>query len=306
MRTRTRLGLAGVVSCAVLVTAVGIGRGDGGDGGGGDGGKPVGPYVALGDSYTSGPKIPAQTGTPAGCERSDRNYPALVARQLKTPLTDVSCSGATLDDLSAAQDTDDGTNPAQLTALTKDTRLVTLGIGGNDVGFASTITECVKLGVRHQLESAFRSADADAPCEKKYDTEVTDKIGALGGKLTRALQEIERRAPDAKVYVVGYPEIFPGDDEAASCGGQLGLAPGDVGFLREQEQRLNSALRKAASGAGASYVDTYRPSEGRGACAAKDVRWVEPLMPTAPAAPVHPNERGEAGMAAAVLGVVLG
>jgi hypothetical protein len=28
-----------------------------------------GPYVALGDSYTSGPQIPDQVGSPAGCDR---------------------------------------------------------------------------------------------------------------------------------------------------------------------------------------------------------------------------------------------
>ncbi|KND39481.1 SGNH/GDSL hydrolase family protein [Streptomyces acidiscabies] len=302
MRTRTRLGLAGAFSCAVLVTVVGIGRSGGGGGGGGDE-EVVGPYVALGDSYTAGPKIPGQAGVPAGCQRSDRNYPAVVARHLKVPLTDVSCTGATIDDLTAAQNTEDGSNAAQFSALNEETRLVTLGIGGNDIGFATTITECVKLGVRYQMGSLLSSKGDSAPCREKYDAEVGRKIDALGGKLAGALAEVGRRSPDAKVYVVGYPAVFP--EQGDSCG-RLGLAPGDVAFLREQERRLNSALKKAASGAGASYVDTYKPSEGLGACAGKGVRWIEPLMPAAPAAPVHPNEKGEAGMAAAVLGVVLG
>ena len=46
---------------------------------------PQGPYVALGDSYTSGPDIPDQVGTPAGCDRSNRNYPLLLARHLDLP-----------------------------------------------------------------------------------------------------------------------------------------------------------------------------------------------------------------------------
>ncbi|MFE4416474.1 hypothetical protein [Streptomyces sp. NPDC056821] len=81
MRLRTTLGAAVVVSCAALVAAVGLGRG-------GDGKlaslltPPKGPYVAIGDSYTAGPKIPGQSGSPAGCDRSDRNYPSLVAREL--------------------------------------------------------------------------------------------------------------------------------------------------------------------------------------------------------------------------------
>src|SRR5688572_13564253 len=43
---------------------------------------PVASYGALGDSYTAGPLIPVQTGQPAGCQRSDHNYPSLVAETL--------------------------------------------------------------------------------------------------------------------------------------------------------------------------------------------------------------------------------
>ena len=45
-------------------------------------------YVALGDSYTSGPALPAQLGprtnpsAPAACQRSSDNYPTIVARSL--------------------------------------------------------------------------------------------------------------------------------------------------------------------------------------------------------------------------------
>ncbi len=107
---------------------------------------PQGPYVALGDSYTAAPKVPSQTGTPSGCERSTANYPALVAQRMKIRASlvhDVSCGGATIADLSASQSTGSGTNPAQLNALTTDTALVTVGIGGNDVDFAGILSHCV-------------------------------------------------------------------------------------------------------------------------------------------------------------------
>jgi lysophospholipase L1-like esterase len=112
--------------------------------------------VALGDSYTAGPRIPDRTGAPAGCDRSDHDYPALVAERLglrAADFRDVSCSGATVADLTTPQSTDDGTNPAQLSALSAGTRLVTLGIGGNDIGFASLVTTCVKAGVFYDLTS---------------------------------------------------------------------------------------------------------------------------------------------------------
>ncbi|MGW1274634.1 GDSL-type esterase/lipase family protein [Streptomyces sp. NPDC002491] len=116
---------------------------------------------------------------------------------------------------------------------------------------------------------------------------------------------MNRRAPRARVYVVGYPAILPAEGtegtEGAGCGGELPLAPGDMSYLREKEQQLNSELRERAQTSGAVYVDTYRPSEGRDACSDAATRWIEPLVPSSPAAAVHPNERGERGMADAVL-----
>ncbi|QQM46102.1 SGNH/GDSL hydrolase family protein [Streptomyces liliifuscus] len=309
MKTRITLGLAGVVSCAAFLTAVAVTRDDGGAASALLT-PPRGPYVALGDSYTAGPRIPGQNGKPPGCDRSDRNYPALVADGLglgAAKFRDVSCSGATVADLSAPQSTDDGVNPAQLAAVSAATGLVTVGVGGNDIGFGSVITACVKDGVRYRMESRFEDGTLnDAPCRKRYVSGGTDqvaaRIDAAGGRLSAALRDIGRRAPEARVFVVGYPAILP--DDGRGCGRATGLAPGDVSFLREKERQLNTMLRDSAKAAGAGYVDTYTPSAGHDACADKDVRWIEPLIPAAPAASMHPNERGERGMAQAVLRAV--
>lgn len=303
-----RTGLAGIVSCGVLFTAVLIGRpdGTGNDGNAKDERPRPGPYVALGDSYTSGPKIPRQAGTPAGCDRSDHNYPAVVARQLGVPAADfrdVSCSGATITDLTAPQKTPNGTNPAQLSALSTRTRLVTLGIGGNDIGFGSTVTQCVTMGAMYRATGSDRLFSDDAPCKKQYvdggTDEVAQKIQATGRQLSEALAEIERRAPKARVYVVGYPAILPA--EGKGCGRELPLAPGDATYLHDKGKQLNTVLRGQAEAAGATYVDTYSPSVGHDACSAQKTRWIEPLRPSSPAAAVHPNAHGEQGMAEAVL-----
>jgi len=300
MRTFVRAGLAGAVACGALVTALAVGRGDD------DPDPPQGPYVALGDSYTSGPRIPARTGKPAGCDRSDRNYPSLVAKHLAldaADFRDMSCSGARIADLSSAQSTDDGVNPAQLSALSARTGLVTLGVGGNDIGFAATVQECVKKGVVYRLTGSGRFTGNDAPCRTAYDSGATDeiqlRIDKAGTRLATALAEVKRRAPRAEVYVVGYPAILPSGGNG--CDDDMTLAPEDVRFLDARERQLNSVLRERAEAAGAVYVDTYGPSVGRDACAAQDTRWIEPLMPAVDAAPVHPNERGERGMADAVV-----
>ncbi|MFI7504993.1 SGNH/GDSL hydrolase family protein [Streptomyces sp. NPDC049687] len=304
MKTPVRAALAGALTCSVLTTAIVIGRHDDATGP-----APRGPYVALGDSYTAGPDIPDRAGTPAGCDRSDRNYPALVARRLNLSpgdFRDVSCSGATLADLSGPQSTDRGTNPAQLSALDGRTRLVTLGMGGNDIGFASLVRTCVKSDVlTFALKSlkGERTAAGDAPCRDRYVSGGTDeirrRIDTADERLAKALAEVGRRAPEARVYVVGYPAILP--QRTTGCGGEMGLAAGDITYLHEKERQLNAMLRKRAGEAGVGYVDTYTPSVGRDACAGREVRWIEPLVPRAPAAPVHPNERGEQGMANAVL-----
>ena len=310
MKTSVQAGVAGLLACGTLLTVVLVTRDGDGNGDSHTGiaysAQSKGPYVALGDSYTAGPGITDPTGTPAGCDRSAGNYPALVAAELGLKggdFRDVSCSGATTADLAGSQHTADGTNSPQLRALSSTTRLVTVGIGGNDIDFSSMIKRCVAMGALYEMTGSAKYLPEDAPCERNYvrgdsDT-VKTKIATAGERLTRVLTEVRRRAPEARVYVVSYPAILPSD--SADCGREMSLAPGDVTFLREKEQQLNSMLRQRASEAGAAYVDTYTPSADHNACAAKDTRWIEPLVPQSPAAPVHPNARGERGMADAVL-----
>jgi lysophospholipase L1-like esterase len=258
-----------------------------------------GPYVALGDSYTAGPGIPAPTGLPAGCARSSHAYPALLAERLHLTATqfhDVSCSGARIADLNGEQSTSDGVNPAQLSALTSATRLVTVGIGGNDIGFADLVERCVAAGLLRQ-----------APCRDQLTAggdSVEARIRRAGERLGLALAEIRHRAPQAQVYVVGYPAILPAD--GVTCTSGLAMTAGDVAYLRIKEQHLNAMLRQRAQAAGVRFVDTWTPSLGHDACETPGLRWVEPLLPTAQAAALHPNARGEQGMAAAVLATLAG
>lgn len=294
--------LAGFVACGALVAAVAIARADPFD----HKELPNGPYVAMGDSYTAGPEIPDQAGTPAGCRRSNHNYPALVAQSLQidaADFQDVSCSGATIADLAAAQSTTDGVNPAQLSALSGETRLVTLGIGGNDIDFSALIKRCVMSGVLYYATGIGRYFQQDTSCRGQYVAggadEVRQKTEAAGERLAETLSEIKRRAPRARVYVVGYPAILPATGN--TCERDLPLTPLDMAYLLEKQQDLNATLRERARAAGAAYVDTYAPSVGHDACSGESTRWIEPLRPQAAAASVHPNERGERGMADAVL-----
>lgn len=262
---------------------------DGADTGGGSG-----RYVALGDSYTSSPRTGGQAGTPAGCQRSDDNYPHLVSAKLKpAEFADFSCGGATTAHLTAPQKTDNGTNPAQLDAVTKDTTLVTLGIGGNDVGFFAYAAGCATA---HSTAS---------PCKDKLTAgghdQLAERIDAAAPKVGAILDRIHGKAPKAKVVVVGYPTVLPDGD---GCWPVLPFGSGDIAYFREALGKLNKMLEDQADSHRAGYADTATPGKGHDVCSASDTRWVEGLLPASPAAPLHPNARGEQGMADAVLAVL--
>ena len=266
-----------------------------------------GTYVALGDSYTSAPGVPTKVGTPAGCERSSGNYPALVAQSLGLSagrVNDVSCNGAKIANLTGAESTSNGVNAAQLSALTANTTLVTLGIGGNDIDFAGVLGRCVAVDLIPALVGG--AASGLSPCESYYTSGGTDRIDqqiqSTATQLADVLSRITRSAPHARVFVVGYPDLLP--PGGTSCAHKLGITSADLVFLNREESRLNAMLKSSAQTAGAVYVDTYTPSEGHDACADPTTRWTEPLVPASPAAPLHPNARGEQGMADAVLSAI--
>lgn len=246
-------------------------------------------YVALGDSYASAPLVPTQVD--AVCARSNQNYPSLVARSRSARLTDVTCSGATTEDMTASQT--DGVAP-QLDALDRGTDLVTLTIGGNDIGFSTVLGTCAQL----------TSGDpAGTPCRTHFtDTgtdRITEAIGQSGSKVAQVLREIHHRAPHARVAVVGYPDLFP-DDGVGCTSSTVPLAAGDFPWLRDKEKELNAMLAREARHAGATYVNTYAPTVGHDLCKPAGERWIETFAPQSPAAPVHPNAVGESAMAGAV------
>jgi lysophospholipase L1-like esterase len=226
--------------------------------------SPVGKYVALGDSFTAGPLIPT-TDLAGGCARSDHNYPSLVADAADVGrLVDVSCSGARTLDLTGFQRPFEGSRvPPQLRALTPDTTLVTLGIGGNDLAlFATLISTCTRL----------RSTDPDgAPCARALAANGPDldaAVGTISRRVVRALQEIRSRAPEARVLLVGYLRLVP---DRGTCVA-LPLAAGDYAEGRQISRVLDRALHRAARRSGVTFVDMYAASRGHDICSSRP--WV--------------------------------
>jgi lysophospholipase L1-like esterase len=244
-------------------------------------------YVAMGDSYSAASGVlPLDPAAFVGCLRSTRNYPHVLAAQLDARLTDVTCGAADTGDFAEAQYP--GVAP-QLDALSADTDLVTMTIGGNDSGvFLDAILQCGTLGAAH--------LGLGNPCQRQYGSSFEDTVrGTTYPALVAALQAVRDRAPNARVAILGYPWIVP---PARGCFPVLPIARGDVPYLYSLQTTLNDAVRRAAEATGATYVDLGPASTGHDACQPLGTRWVEPVVTTTNPVIVHPNALGERQMAA--------
>ncbi len=244
-------------------------------------------YVSLGDSYTAGPLIPVQVPL-FGCLKSNNNFPNLTARDLGLSLKDASCSGAETEDMENPQGVSpDGPNPPQFDRLTASTQIVTLQIGGNDIGFSGIARDCANA-----------TANEGTPCQDRYvhdgRDEISERIQATAPLVAAVLQGIRTRSPNARVLVVNYAAILP--DEGPGCWPQMPITDGDVPYVRAKEKELNAMLATEAAAAGAELIDWYTASIGHDACQPPVIRWVEPVVPLNAAAPVHPNLGGMLGV----------
>jgi lysophospholipase L1-like esterase len=243
-------------------------------------------YVSLGDSYTAGPLIPLQVPL-FGCLKSNNNFPNLTARNLGLALKDASCSGAETEDMENPQGVDpDGPNPPQFDRLTAGTQIVTLQIGGNDIGFSGIAEDC-----------ASATANEGTPCQDRYvhdgRDEISERIQATAPLVANVIQGIHARSPGARVLVVNYAAILP--DQGPGCWPQMPITDGDVPYVRAKQKELNAMLAEQAAANGAELIDWYTASIGHDACQPPVIRWVEPVVPVNAAAPVHPNLGGMIG-----------
>ncbi|THV22848.1 SGNH/GDSL hydrolase family protein [Glycomyces paridis] len=219
------------------------------------------PYVALGDSYSS--------GTGAGryadddCLRSDLAYPRLLANSLGVPLAHQACSGATSADLLARQ----------LDPLGEDTELVTITIGGNDIGWAEAIKACITPFTK---------------CTDDIEEAEARIVEELPGLLDGVYGAVRDRAPGADVYVLGYPRLFNERDECDAFG-QTSLA--EQRLMNGAADLLASVIEESAAAHGFFYVDVRSAFEGHAVC--DEVAYLHGLRYPA-AESYHPNALGHA------------
>ncbi|WP_229327169.1 SGNH/GDSL hydrolase family protein [Streptomyces sp. UNOC14_S4] len=281
----SRKRASAVAGGALLALALGVAPVHAAAPAGGPAGGLAGGYAALGDSYAAGAGVPWQSD--GLCMRSDHNYGHVVAAAL-TPssYTDRTCAAAKVGALTRAQ-TDAGivVNGPQLDAVTPDTSLVTMTIGGNnigtsDLGFVDVVLACVGLAVTDPF---------GAPCHDHYKDTLGQRVDAAMPQLVDALGKIKATAPRAQVMIVGYPSILP--DDVRACTGKLPVTTGDLAYLSSVLDDINGKVARAAAEGGASYVDTAAATKGHDSCSAAP--WIEGILPSSPTMPLHPNATGE-------------
>ena len=250
-------------------------------------------YVALGDSYSAASGVlPLDLFAPPECLRSVRNYPHVIAADTGAQLKDVTCGAAETSDFFESQYP--GVAP-QLDALSEDTQLVTMTIGGNDSGvFIDTIVACGSAGLS--------TLGQGSPCKDRYGSTFEETINTVTyPSLVNALNAVRAKSPAARVAILGYPWIMPA---SGGCFDKMPVAEGDVPYVRGIQATLNDAIRRAAAATGSTYVDFSTVSNGHDACKPLGVRWIEPVLQGTNPVIVHPNALGESEMGAQTMAVL--
>lgn len=233
-------------------------------------------YVAIGDSFASGPGIAPQRSS--GCSRSERNYATLVATAIDANrFTDASCGGATTVHLTEPQVSGAITNPPQLDAIDDDTTLITFGtLGGNDLGLVGLAGSCV-------AGNCVPSAGED-PYASKIETVRTN--------ITAGVEAARAVAPDAAIYVIGYSTYVPPGGCPAAFGGVVTAE--ELDYLQSQIDRLSDVLAEVAAEQSVHFVDlrTVPGAVDHTVCAAPEDQWIRALATYGDGAMFHPSACG--------------
>jgi hypothetical protein len=266
--------------------------------------------------------LPDSTYAPTGCFQSHRNYPKLLAKELQVPtFRDATCGSATTDHFFGPQTglPTGETNPPQFARLTKSTDLVTVGIGGNDAGFAGAAVSCINVLPTNtnafdavKLPVSLPLLGSSVPlggCKQRFVKDgrdiLAEQIAASQPKLVRALKEIHRISPKAKILMINYLDAIP----AKGCYPLVPITNEDMAYLHTTFAKLNAMVRGAAAQGGATFVDSFADSHGHDVCQLPHIRYVEGLgilsiNGVAVAVPAHPNSAGAAQQYRSMLNAV--
>ncbi|MDI5975917.1 GDSL-type esterase/lipase family protein [Amycolatopsis magusensis] len=194
--------------------------------------------------------------------------------------------------------------------LDETTDVVTIGVGGNTLGFAEILVRCVKDGLFGRY------------CLNHFEYEIGQRYERVLTEYEAMLEAVHDAAPNAKVITIGYPSVLPGKPEDCGRGDLTELATignNDLDWLWGVHANLNEIIKTVTDERGDRFVDLAASSAGHDACQPAGTKWVEgicgqaenfwpPNIPLADLPPlpcpgntratmVHPNAAGHANTA---------
>lgn len=228
-------------------------------------------YVALGDSYAAGVGAPPYRTT---CLQSDFGYPGVLDSGKRIVLqVNATCAGATT--TAVAHTVESGAS-----GLNPETRLVTLTVGGNDLGFAALAGKCL--------------SGTPAECLEAIQMALGGLRPDLYSHLTALYGDVAKAAPDALIVVTGYPYLFESDPNNPI-----------ITAFNEATAALNKTIEDAVNathddnGVKIVYVDVTAAFAGHG-IGSSDPFINDPSSDTPGAVPFHPNADGYVAYADAI------
>ncbi len=251
-------------------------------------------YIGLGDSYTSGEgAFDYLTGTDGPdnmCHLSRRSYPLLLGQDLFGAAGghSVACSGAVIKDIGNTSGDYRGqarggsslqqlqqSEPWLLESVEAgfipgyvaqhrfvkrwQPQIVTVSIGGNDIGFGDIVQKCVEPHIsRHPNGNT---------CYNTYEDrlELANLIDRTIPRWTALYRQLQRETPGTWLYAIGYPQIAV---DNGNCGLNVQLNKSELKFAEETVDYLNQDIKKSAAEAGVTYVDISQALKGHRLCEA--------------------------------------
>ena len=222
-------------------------------------------YVALGDSYSSGVGAGDYTSASGSCDISTNAYPYLWdGDNAPDSFQDEACSGATTTDVI----------DNQLGALSASTTLVSITVGGDDVGFSSVMETCI--------------LDGTSSCESAVDNAETEAEDDLPAKLDTLYSDIAADAPNAQVVVLDYPELYD-LSASSSC---VGLSTDSRTAINGGADTLDSVIQTQAEDYGFTFVDVRPYFSGHEICDSDS--YLHSVNITDISESYHPTSEGQA------------
>ena len=253
--------------------------------------------AALGSSFAAGPNIEPVEHRLAG--RSAANYPHVLADLLGARLTDLTVSGATTATiLTDPQRVGTGRRiRPQIQNLPADADLVTVTIGGNDLGYLGAM-----MGVavnRWSQQRWFTRPLARILGGDEPPTITAADVERVADGIVAVVAAANERAPQARIVLVDYLPVV-GDRTPPGL-----FTPADLATFRAIAGQLSTAYGMAALRSDAGLI-TPGMLGAAGHVLGTPHPWVTDFRPSMRPLPFHPTADGMRAVADAVYRYVIG